>query len=85
LNEGVKNLVDLTCCPETRQSLRVADDALLSGLNARIAAGELRNRQADLVSEPLTAALVREDGQWLYPVRDGLPILLSAEAVPCRV
>jgi uncharacterized protein YbaR (Trm112 family) len=28
------------------------------------------------------AALATEDGAWLYPIQDGIPILLTAEAVP---
>jgi len=43
-----------------------------------------RLRMLDAAKMPagLTAALVREDGEWIYPVRDGVPILLAAEAIP---
>ncbi|MCX6970480.1 MAG: Trm112 family protein [Verrucomicrobia bacterium] len=30
----------------------------------------------------LTAGLIREDGQMLYPVRNGIPQLVPGEAIP---
>ena len=69
-------------CPATRQSLRVAAAAELEVANAAIAAGELRNRGGNQVAEPLTDALATADGAWLYPVQEGIPILLSPEAIP---
>ena len=30
----------------------------------------------------LAAGLIREDGQVLYPVRNGIPLLVSGEAIP---
>ena len=64
-------LLDILCCPETRGRLAVADDALLS----------LKNAAGEKISEPLTEALVNESGSRAYIVRDGIPVLLSDEAV----
>jgi len=77
-----QELLDILVCPESRQPVRLADDALLSRLNAAIAEGGVLNRGEKLVTEPVHEGLVREDGLLLYPVRDDIPIMLIDEAVP---
>jgi len=74
-------LLAILCCPETHQELRLAERELVERLNAAVARGTLRNRAGDLVLEPLETALVRSDGQYAYPVRDGIPVLLINEAI----
>ena len=75
-----KTLLDILVCPETKQPLLVAQQDLLERVNASIAAGSTTNRGGDAVNEGLEEALVREDGGVLYPVRDGIPIMLVDEA-----
>lgn len=75
-------LLDILVCPETKQPLRLADEALLSRLNSAISAGTLENRAGATVRAPLDAGLLREDGEILYPIRDDIPILLLDEAIP---
>lgn len=76
-----KDLLELIQCPESRQPLREAPPELLARLNARQARGELRNRAGTAVAAPLAGGLVREDGRVLYPVLDGIPMLLLEEAI----
>jgi uncharacterized protein YbaR (Trm112 family) len=75
-------LLALLCCPETHQDLRPAEPALVAALNARIATGSLKNRAGQPVLEKLDGGLVRADGQFLYPIRGDLPIMLIEEAIP---
>lgn len=75
-------LLDILVCPETKQTLRVADEGLLGTLNSSITEGSVSNRGGESVSEEVTAGLVREDGSVLYQVRDGIPIMLIDESIP---
>jgi uncharacterized protein YbaR (Trm112 family) len=51
-------------------------------LNGRISAGELKNVGGGAVSETVVAGLIREDGAIVYPIRDGIPVLLIDEGLP---
>ncbi len=78
------DLLSILCCPETRQPLASAGPDVLARLNARVAAaGEppMANRGGQSVREPLAEGLVRLDQTVLYPVRDGIPILLVEEGI----
>ena len=68
-------------CPGTRQPLRMATADELAKVNQAVAAGTARNRGGTAVGTPVSEGLVTADGAALYPVLDGIPILLTAEAV----
>jgi len=76
------DLLELIRCPETRQRLRLADEAELAALNARVASGLLVNRAGQARTTPLAAALLREDGTLAYPIEDDIPVLLVDEGFP---
>ena len=67
--------LEILMCPKTRGSLRIATGAEINSVNARIERG-------DLGIEPLEAGLFCEQGGLMYPVRDGIPVLLASEAIP---
>ena len=76
------SLVAILACPETHQPVHVADEATIARLNAAIAAGTVKNRDGEAVSEAVQTGLIREDGTYLYPVRDDIPVMLIGEAIP---
>jgi uncharacterized protein YbaR (Trm112 family) len=75
------DLVDILVCPESKQKVRLATSAELDGINDKIRAGTLRNRGGDPVKAEMVEALIREDGRILYPVEDGIPVMLVEESV----
>ncbi len=75
-------LLKILCCPETHQGLHAAETGVIEELNQRIAGGALANRAGQTVRVPIEGGLVREDGKYLYPIRDNIPVMLIDEAIP---
>jgi uncharacterized protein YbaR (Trm112 family) len=74
-------LIQILVCPDSKQLLEEAAADLVRRINVAVAAGTIRNRDGEVVREPLDGGLVREDGKFLYPVREGIPIMLIDEAI----
>ena len=76
-----KRLLAVLCCPTTHKGLSLAKGELLKRVNAAIAERKIVNREGKALSETLKEALVTDDAKLLYPVRDGIPVLLESESV----
>lgn len=76
-----KKLLPILCCPITHKGLALARGDLLKKVNAAIAEGKLVNREGVPLASRLQEALVTDDGKLLYPVADGIPVLLEGESV----
>ena len=76
-----KRLLAILCCPVTHKGLARARPDLLKKVNAAIGSGKVINREGSTVDVTLKEALVTDDSKLLYPVKDGIPVLLEAEAI----
>lgn len=76
-----KRLLTILRCPISHKGLSVLKKDELARINAAISAGELVNHEGSAVSNPLTEALITDDGKRIYPVDDGIPVLLEDESI----
>jgi len=76
-----KRLLTILRCPVSHKGLSVLKKDKLARINAAIDAGELVNHEGSTVATAMTEALITDDGKRIYPVDDGIPVLLEDESI----
>ncbi len=76
-----KRLQNILRCPVTHKCLSLARREMLGRVNTAIQAGAMSNRDGTVLSESLSEALVTDDSKLLYPVVNGIPVLLEGESI----
>ena len=74
-------VLKLLRCVETKQPLQNVDDRMLQQLNEAISERRLSNRMDQPIDQPLTGALINQDRTVIYPIFDGIPVLIYEEAI----
>ena len=69
-------------CPDNQSRLSQASDDIVRRINAAIRDGRITNRAGKHPEEQIEGGLVREDGAYVYPIIDGIPVLLRDDAIP---
>jgi uncharacterized protein YbaR (Trm112 family) len=69
-------LLQILRCPETMQKVRIATTEEIQPFTA-----QTRTRSGTQIESPLEQGLIREDGTVLYPIRNGIPVMLMEEAI----
>ena len=77
-----QELLDILCCPETKQNVEYTEGDIIKKINSSIKKGTVKNRGGEKILEPIDAGLLREDNKYIYPVRNDIPIMLIDEGIP---
>lgn len=77
-----RRFIELLRCPVTLRPLHVAEQQLLSELNAAVNRGELTNRLGEPVTREFDEALVDERSEYAVPVFQDIPNLVPDELIP---
>ncbi len=75
------DLIEILVCPETKQPVSLATSDQLEKVNLGIRDGSLRNRGGGKPENEISEGLVRDDGKILYPIDDGIPVMLIEESI----
>ena len=76
-----RKLLDILCCPASKQPLALLNKAELAALNSAIAGGELKRVDGSPQSAAVKEGLITRDHQTIYRIEDGFPVLLSDEGI----
>ena len=76
-----KRLLDILCCPASKQPVAMLSAAQLSAINRAVANGEVRSVDGAALAQPLAAGLLTRDGRTVYRIDDGIPVMLVDQGV----
>ena len=76
-----RKLLDILCCPITKQPLALLNKAELEALNAAITGGGVARADGNMQTETISEGLLSRDHRTIYRIDDGIPVLLSDEGI----
>lgn len=76
-----KRLLTILRCPISHKGLALLQKDKLDQVNAAIQDGAVLNQEGEALSAPLAEALITDDGKRIYPINDGIPVLLEDESI----
>lgn len=77
-----KRLLDILCCPATKQPVALLNAAQLATLNRAIDRRAVHAADGAVLEQPLAAGLITRDGRTVYRIDDGIPVMLADQGVP---
>ena len=77
-----QKLLDILCCPVTKQPVFPLTETDLALVNDAIATGKISHADESSVETPLTEGLITRNRQHIYRIDDGIPVMLEDESIP---
>ncbi len=74
-------LLDILCCPVSKQPVFPLSDEKLAIVNAAIAAGQVTQADDTVVETPLGEGLITKNKLRIYRIDDGIPVMLEEESI----
>src|SRR3954447_20952343 len=72
-------------CPADQSALALASGSLVEEVNQAIRHRLIRNRAGRVLEQQLDGGLVAQGGDVMYPIIDGIPVLVRDEAIELRL
>jgi uncharacterized protein YbaR (Trm112 family) len=76
-----QRLLDILCCPISKTPVVPLSKAQLEVLNSHIKAGHALNVEGQALSAPLQEGLITTDSKVIYPIDDGIPVMLPESGI----
>lgn len=76
-----RKLLEILCCPVTRVPVERLSAAKLQRVNEAIREGRVKQADGSPVETELCEALVTSTGTTIYPVEDGIPLMLEDRSI----
>lgn len=76
-----KRLLDILCCPATRQPVALLSSNQLVALNRAVQEGKVVQADGCVPTRSIEAGLITRDGRTVYRIEDGIPVMLVDQAI----
>jgi uncharacterized protein YbaR (Trm112 family) len=72
-----EELLEILCCPVTKDPVKLLPEDKLARLNEFIVGGTIKHVDGSKVEQPLEEALITSDGKTIYRIDAGIPVMLA--------
>lgn len=76
-----RKLLDILCCPVSKQPLALLADRERDALNRAIASGTVKRNDGSAQEGAIKEGLITHDHRTVYRIDDGIPVMLVDEAI----
>lgn len=74
-------LLSILVCPETKEAVSLISEQDLQKVNELISQGLIIKKSGSKAEEKINAGLIRADRKILYPIVEGIPVMLAEEGL----